>query len=125
MKILVAEDDPTSLILIQRLLEPYGEVHTTTNGRDAIAAFRTAVMESKPYDLVCLDVVMPGIGGHTVLWVIRHIEDERTRAKIIMTTSLADFASIEKAVKRHCDAYIVKPVTKRLLIDKLRSLDLI
>ncbi len=125
LKVLIAEDDSTSRLLLQRLLEPYGEVHTTANGRDAITVFRLAMTQRKPYDLVCLDIMMPEANGHEALVRIRGMESKQNRAKIIMTTTLANVENVEKAVQERCDAYIVKPIRKEMLIDKLHSLGLL
>ena len=59
MKMLIAEDDSASRLLLQRLLEPYGQVHVVMNGRDAIDTFRLAMERNDPYNLVCLDITMP------------------------------------------------------------------
>ena len=125
MKILVVEDDPTSRLLLQRLLEPYGEVNAAVNGRDGLAAFHLAMTQKKPYDLICLDVMMPGMDGHQVLEEIRDMEGEQHRSKIIMTTALADVDNLAKAFQHQCDDYIVKPITRDVLTRKLRTLGLL
>ncbi len=120
MKMLIVEDDPVSRLLLQRFLEPYGQVHVATNGEDAIATFRLAVEQRMPYDLVCLDVTMPGITGHEVLAEIRHIDGNKSRTKVIMTTSRTDVSSVEQAIQGRCDAYIIKPVSREALMNELR-----
>ena len=125
MKILVVEDDPTSRLLLQRLLEPYGKVNAAVNGRDGLAAFHLAMVQGKPYDLVCLDIMMPEMDGHQALAEIRRMETGWHHAKIIMTTALADVDNLARAIQHQCDDYIVKPITKDVLIRKLRSLELL
>lgn len=130
MKILIVDDSSASRLLMQRLLEPYGEVHTAVNGRDAITAFHLAMTQGGPYHLVCLDIMMPEMGGHEVLEEIRNmeesynIEDKQNPAKVIMITALADFENVIKAKQENCDAYIAKPITRMMLLDKIRSLGL-
>ena len=130
MKILVVEDDSAGRLLMQRLLEPYGEVHVAVNGRDAVATFHLAMTQGEPYHLVCLDIMMPEADGHEVLKEIRNMEescnvaDRQSSAKVIMTTALADPANVIKASQERCDAYIAKPITKMALLDKMRSLGL-
>lgn len=124
MKVLVAEDDSASRLLLQELLKPYGEVHTAINGRDAIATFHLAMTQGEPYDLVCLDIVMPGMDGHEVLTAIRNMEAGQAYTRIIMTTALADPDSVERAILECCDAYIVKPITREVLRSRLVSLGL-
>lgn len=125
MKVLIVEDDAASRLLLQQLLEPYGEVHTAINGQGALASFHLALGQDEPYDLVCLDITMPEMDGHTALLHMRSMEKEGSRAKIVMTTSHADRENVEKAIEEHCDAYIIKPLTRKALIDKLLSLGLL
>lgn len=125
MKMLIVEDDPVSRLLLQRFLEPYGQVHVATNGEDAIATFQLAVEQRKPYDLICLDIMMPGISGHEALAEIRHIDGNQDRTKVIITTSRTDISSVDKAIQGRCDAYIIKPVSREALMSELRSLGLV
>ncbi len=125
MKILIVEDDSASRLLMQRLLKPYGEVHTAINGRDAVATFHLAMAQGEPYHLVCLDIMMPEVDGHRVLKEIRNMEDGQNPVKVIMTTALADLENVRKARHERCDAYIAKPITKAVLLGKMRSLGLL
>ncbi len=77
MKILVAEDDPISRNLIEKMLSGYGTCTATENGADALAAFNTALQEGEPYQLVCLDIMMPGMDGLECLKAIRASETAR------------------------------------------------
>lgn len=130
MKILIVEDDFTSRLLLQKILSAYGECHIAVNGREAVDAFRTALAENKPYDLICLDIMMPEMDGMAVLKNIRGMEEEAgvqssNGVKIIMTTALGDPKNVVVAFKALCDAYLVKPVNKSKLLDYLRSFGLI
>ena len=75
MKTLIVEDDFTSRLLMQAILSPYGECHIAVNGREAIQAFRLARAQGHPYDLVCLDIMMPEMDGHAVLKALRAAEE--------------------------------------------------
>ena len=125
MKILIAENDFVCQRLLQKLLTPYGEVHIAMNGKEAIEAYRLAMKENRPYDLVCLDIIMPEMDGHTVLKKIRNRKGEKGSAKIIMTTALADPKNVVTAMREHCDGYLIKPIAKETLISKIRSLGLL
>ena len=74
MKTLIAEDDFTSRLLLQAILSPYGECHIAVNGREALHAFNLAHEEGHPYDLVCLDIMMPELDGHAVLSALRPLK---------------------------------------------------
>ena len=124
MKTLIVEDDFTSRVLLQALLQRYGENHIAVNGMEAIQAFQMALAEEKPYDLICLDILMPGMNGHEVLKEIRRIEQNQgifstDGVKIIMITALDDLGNAFDAFHELCDAYLTKPIDKAGLIDLL------
>ena len=126
MRILVVDDDAISRKMLEKLLMPYGEIDTAVNGRDAIATFHLAITQGRPFDLVCLDIVMPEMDGHEALMKMRDMDNEQwVRPKIIMTTAFTDSDNVKKAFLKHCDAYIAKPISQEVLIGKLRSLGLV
>lgn len=130
MKTLIVEDDFVSRLLLIKLLTPYGAAHPAVNGREAVEAARLALEAGEPYDLICLDVMMPEMDGQTALKRIRGLEAERglssrAGAKIIMTTALNDMTNVAGAYKGLCDAYLVKPILKTKLLHELSSLGLI
>ena len=85
---------------------------------------------SEPYDLICLDIMMPEMDGQEALKEIRQMEEKAgitgsDFTKIIMTTALADKANVVKADSRGCDYFLVKPIQKAKLQEELRKLKLI
>jgi len=129
MKTLIVEDDFTSRLLLQKLLAPYGETHIAVNGKEAVEAARMALEAGQPYELICLDIMMPEMDGHETLRQVRAQEEARgtlsTRgAKIIMTTALHDIKNVATAYKELCDAYLVKPIDKAKLLETLQQLGL-
>lgn len=130
MNILIAEDNFTSRLFLQELLKSYGLPHIAVNGKEAVEAVRLAMKAGKPYQLICLDVLMPEMDGQEALKEIRLIEDEYViagpdRVKIIMTTSLADKANVMRATENQCDYYLIKPYDKAKLIQALSILKLV
>ncbi len=89
-----------------------------------------ALLERTPYDLICLDIMMPGLDGQEVLRQIRRLEEESGvapahRVKVIMTTALAGRANVMEAIEGGCDAYLIKPIQRLRLLEELRRLELI
>ena len=131
MKTLIVEDDFTSRFLLQELLAPYGPCHVAVNGREAVSVYHMALEADQPYDLVCLDIMMPEMDGHAALKEMRALEelkgiDSTHGARIIMTTALGDVKNVAAAYQALCDGYLVKPVDKGKLLgllDELRVLD--
>jgi two-component system, chemotaxis family, chemotaxis protein CheY len=130
MKSLIVEDDFVSRILIQKILSPFGESHVAVNGLEAITAFANVIHSNEPYDLICLDILMPEMDGQESLKRIRSLEqakgiDVGDGVKVIMTTSLDDMSNKLTAVRESCDAYLVKPIDRGKLLQLLRSFGLI
>lgn len=128
MRTLVVEDDFISRRLVQAILSPYGTCDVAVDGDEATEAFSIALDEKTPYDLVCLDIMMPGMNGHEVLKKFRDMEKTRDicddhKTKVIMVTALGDYENVMNAFQTKCDAYLVKPIDRRKLQDLIVSLE--
>lgn len=122
MKILIAEDDLTSRKFLFKFLSQYGECDVVVDGLEALDAFLISLKEDKPYDLVCLDIMMPKVDGVKTLKHIRDLETQKgilpeKRTKIIMITALAQTEYVNQAFDIGCDAYAAKPIDT----DKLKT----
>ncbi|MGE5479378.1 MAG: response regulator [Chloroflexota bacterium] len=130
MKILVLEDEPTSRLLIKKILNEFGQVVTTENGVEAVEAFRAAVEEGERYDLVFLDIMVPDIDGQEVLRRIRAIEEKagldrlNKASRIVMITALQDVSNVMQAFSEQCEAYIFKPFSKEIVRSTIEKLNL-
>ena len=129
MKTLIVDDDFFCRKLLKKFLSPYGECDMASGGDDAILAFKTALDEGNPYDLICLDIMMPNMDGHAVLREIRRIESEMSiegleGVKIIMISALSDSKNIMNAFKSGCESFIVKPIDKNKVFFELEKLGL-
>lgn len=130
MRILIAEDDFASRKVILKFLSVYGECDVTVDGMEAVDAFMMALEEDKPYDLICLDVMMPVMDGYQALKSIRKIEKEHgisedDMAKIIVTTALNEEKNVKKAFELGCTVYCAKPIDMAKLKSTLEMLELI
>lgn len=127
MKTLIVEDDPASRRLMTAYLAPLGPCDGAADGAEAVDAFVRGLDGDAPYDLVCLDIMMPGMTGHEVLRTIRALEEERgifPPVKVIMTTAMKDRDNVMAAFSNQCEAYLVKPIESDALFEKLRALGL-
>ena len=127
MKALVVDDDSINRIVLQEILSGYAEVQSCEDGNEAVLAYRRALDQGAPYDLVCMDVLMPVMGGIEALKLIRGEDELRGRprsqaAKVIITTAADDNDTIGQAFRELCDAYIVKPIEADEIIDIVRWL---
>lgn len=130
MKILIAEDDFASRKFLFKFLSQYGECDLTVDGLEALEAFMLAWNEGQPYDLICLDIMMPGLDGNKVLKLIRELEQQKglagdKRAKIIMTSALNETNDIFQAFDSGCEAYAAKPIDTEKFVQVMRNLKLL
>ena len=130
MKVLIAEDDFASRKFMLRFFEKYGECDVTVDGKEAVEAYKMAIECGEPYDLICLDIMMPEMDGHQALKTIRKIEEENgiaedERVKIVMTTALSETRHVTKAFENGCTAYAGKPINQDKLEAMLKKFKLI
>ncbi len=126
-KFLIVDDDPTSRELLGFFLSPYGQCDFAVNGHESLEAFRQADESGTPYDLICMDIMMPGTDGHNALDVIREIERQRglggsAGVKVIMTTAMRDSKHCVRAFRQGCEAYLTKPIGERQLLAQVEQL---
>jgi len=131
MKVLIVEDDFVSRKLLQSLLGHYGECDIAVNGNEAVAAFSLSMESDSPYDLICMDIMMPGMDGQQALREIRAMEKgagiaEVDQVKVIMTTALDDPRNVVESLYRGgAVSYIVKPIDKAKLLGEIRQMGLL
>lgn len=130
MKVLIAEDDFASRKFIMEFIQQYGECDVTVDGMEAVDAYILAKDEGEPYDLICLDVMMPVMDGYQALKAIRDIETENNvadsdRVKIIMMTALNQEQYVKKAFEMGCTVYCAKPLDLDKFKDVMSKLGLV
>lgn len=130
MRILIAEDDLISRKFLAKFLSQYGECDVTVDGLEALDAYLLALKDKQPYDLICLDIMMPKVDGVKALKTIRDIEKqngvkEEDRVKVIMITALAETQYVQRSFEIGCEAYAAKPIDTEKLVEVLKKLELI
>lgn len=131
MKILIADDDTNSRVILTSILSPYGECHEVLNGAEAVEAFTVALEANAPFQLVCMDIMMPIMDGQEAVLAIRNAEKARNvlvndEAVVIMTSALDTLDSIIRSFDQGgCNAYLGKPIRRAALLEKLRNYGMI
>ncbi len=115
MKILIAEDDRVSRVFLEKFMSDYGVCDVAADGMEALDLFMESMKKKEPYDLACLDIMMPKVDGIKLIKVIRTMEKQQSiataeRVRIIMMTALADVDYVDQAFALGCDAYASKPI---------------
>jgi signal transduction histidine kinase/CheY-like chemotaxis protein len=114
--VLVADDDAVHVDLIRDLLEPLGFALATA--QDGLSCLAEA--EARPPDLALLDISMPGMSGWEVARRLREAGHDETR--IVMVSANVDEAQLGGAPGDDHDAFVVKPIDMRRLLDQIRLL---
>jgi two-component system, OmpR family, alkaline phosphatase synthesis response regulator PhoP len=116
-KILIADDEPDILEIVQYNLQNEGyEVATAKNGNEAIE-------QAKRFnpDLIILDIMMPGKNGIEVCNTLR-MQPAFNDTLIIFLTALSDEVTEVKGLETGADDFITKPVSPKVLISKVNAL---
>ena len=115
-KVLIVDDDQTSLLLMRAALRKAGfDAILANSGAQALALFA-----SDTFDLVMLDVSMPGMSGFEVCVTLRQQADKSL--PIVMVTGLDDVQSVETAYQSGATDFIGKPFNWALIGHRVRYL---
>ena len=128
MKALIVDDTSVNLRIMVRILSDYAECQTANSGQEAIDLVTVSLENSKPFDLICMDIMMPGIDGIQSVKKIRELEANYTalkQPKILMVTTIKDDAYVKKSIQAGCDGYVLKPVDKYNLLKHLEQLGIL
>lgn len=114
MKILVAEDDPLTREAVTACLEGEGfEVIEAADGADALESWR----RDAP-DLVCLDIMMPKIGGYEVC---RQIRAKDPRLPVVFLSAKNEEIDVVLGLELGADDFVRKPFGRHELLARLRN----
>lgn len=111
-KVLLVDDEVEFLTILATRLESRGlKVTTVTRGEDAVAK-----VENEGFDLIIVDLSMPGIDG---LETLKRIKAKQPDAEIIMLTGQASIRTGIEAMKLGAEDFLQKPVNISKLMDKI------
>lgn len=129
MRALIAEDEFLARKILLNFLKPLFEVDIVVNGYEALSAYRMSHSEGRPYDLICMDIMMPEMNGLEALEKIREHEKEHgidEPVKVIMTTALDDPKTVIRSFHDGtASGYMVKPLEKEKLFAELEKMGLL
>jgi PAS domain S-box-containing protein len=114
MRILYAEDDESSRLLVRRYLEQaHGVLDICENGQIAVNKF-----QSGSYDLVLMDMQMPMMDGFAASRAIRSWEasHELKATPIIALTGLGGTGEVKAMLSAGCTSYMMKPIKREVLL---------
>jgi two-component system, sensor histidine kinase and response regulator len=112
LRVLVAEDDPLTRVVARRILEARG--HAVTAVEDGPSAVEAA--RADPFDVVLIDLDLPGLGGREVAAEIRAGGTTKPPAFVAMTASAVP-GERERCLAAGLDGYLEKPFAAAALIE--------
>jgi class 3 adenylate cyclase len=115
-RLLVADDNKVNRLLLARGLERLG--HTVTMAEDGVAAL--ALLRSAPFDLLLLDIEMPGMDGFEVLEQLA-ADASIADIPVVVTSAVEGVASVVRCIELGADDYLAKPVNPVLLKARVES----
>lgn len=114
-RLLLVDDSPENRRLICMYLKDSGfTIDEASDGQQAVAAFETEV-----YDLILMDIQMPGVDGYSATRQIRALEADdggRDKTPIIALTAFSMDEDVDRSLAAGCDAHLTKPVEKKTLL---------
>ena len=117
MSILIVDDNTVSAKIIEFNLKKNGyETIYAKSGKDAIENLQSNIK----IKLVITDILMPEMNGLELLYEIKKHPEWRN-IPVIMCTSLSDVDTVKKAAKAGCRHYIIKPINKTHLLQKVKE----
>ncbi len=114
-RLLIVDDDPASLRLLNAILEGVAKIHFATSGEEALRQ----VARHEP-DLILLDVDMPGLGGHATCAALK-ADPASAELPVIFVTSCADTASETQALALGAVDFIHKPVNAPVVLARVKT----
>jgi len=123
-RVLIVDDDFYSRKLILETLRDRAVCDMAVNGEEALRAIESSFADDTPYDIVLLDIAMPGMDGISFLERLRAIEFESgivlgDGVPVIMITAYEK--PFLTAFNKGCDDYLLKPVDPDELIKRIQS----
>jgi DNA-binding response OmpR family regulator len=114
-RVLLADDDPTIMLLLEHVLEALGRPYDTADdGEQAWAAW-----EKQRHALAVLDIEMPGLDGLELTRRIRKADPERNTF-VLVVTGRDKAADLEAVLEAGADDYVTKPTTGQRLLARMR-----
>lgn len=128
MKTLIVEDTLINQEFLKMIMEQWGDCTVAESGEEALELVKSGLKSDESFDLIFMDIMLPGIDGLQTMERIRAMEKDTqsSTAQIIVTTALDDDGNASRAFMHgQAVSYITKPVREERIKEELLSLGLI
>jgi two-component system sensor histidine kinase RpfC len=118
LRILVAEDNKTNQMVIQKILERAGhKPYIVNNGQEALDA-----IESTPFNIIIMDMQMPVMGGIEAAKIYNFTASHEEKVPVIILTANATKEALNECKDAKVDSYLTKPINVRRLLETIETL---
>lgn len=117
-RILIVDDEPMNLILLEGLLEDYFQVQAVETAQEALDACRAA---PDAIDMIVSDVMMPGMSGYELCQALRS-DAAMAKIPVLLVSSLDDEAAINEGLQAGAADLLHKPYSPELMIKRVSNL---
>jgi DNA-binding response OmpR family regulator len=111
--IVIVDDDTQFRTMLRKVLEAAG--YRVSEAKNALGVFSLSA-----YDLMLLDIQMPGIDGHKILSALK--EDKSCTAPVLVLTGMSDPSHRGRSLDEGADGFMTKPVNNELLLARIAEL---
>jgi CheY-like chemotaxis protein len=117
LRLLAVDDAPSNLAVLRAMLATCDmEMETVLDGAGALEAVQIAAREGRPFDLILMDVMMPGMDGKETTRRLRALPGTMGSMPVIAVTASAFPDDLAEARAAGMDRHVIKPVDRALLL---------
>lgn len=129
MRCLIVDDDVICRKSVALLLKEVAHCDEAADGGEGVEMFEAALRIGEPYDVVFLDIIMPGMDGHEAAMKIRKAEARLVGTEVVKIIMLTVLNSTNDAMRSFCyahsAAYLVKPPSEDKFIETFKEVGLL
>lgn len=116
-KILIVDDNDLNITILEGILEKKYEIHVSHNGLNAIS-----MVETKSFDMIILDIMMPNIDGIEVCKTIKKNEKKKNIPIVFLSAAANDQYLRTAAMKAGAVDFINKPFKANYILERIDSI---
>jgi two-component system, sensor histidine kinase and response regulator len=121
LRVLIVDDNATNRLILTKMLDSFGcDPHSVPDGPNAVPALQEAIDSNQPYQLILLDMQMPGQDGESVLREIRS-DSAFQDTEVIILTSMGARGDVARLEEIGCSGYLLKPVRQIQLFEAITA----
>ncbi|MBU0994705.1 MAG: response regulator [Proteobacteria bacterium] len=117
LKVLIVEDNPSTMMVIKRFVESFGFIaYMADSAESGLKMHEKAIEERKPFGLIIMDVLLPGMDGITASKLIK-TDSRISPPPIIVISAIGSDAEVKRSLEAGVESFLIKPIKQSLLFD--------